>query len=68
MNADIILILDQGRVVQKGTHEELVCQDGIYRQIFDIQTRIETELEHEISRTELTDASEIIEKEPFLVS
>jgi hypothetical protein len=30
-----------------------MAQDGIYRQIYDIQTRIEAELENEITRTEL---------------
>jgi ATP-binding cassette subfamily B protein len=49
MNADLILVLDKGRVIQEGTHHELVVQEGIYRKIFDIQTRIEVELEQEIS-------------------
>ncbi len=49
MNADLILVLDKGRVVQRGVHEELVAQDGIYRQIYEIQTRIEAELEKEIT-------------------
>ena len=51
MDADLILILAEGRVVQQGRHEELLAQDGIYRQIYEIQTRIEEELEHEISST-----------------
>ena len=51
MNADLILVLDKGRVIQIGTHEELVAHEaGIYRQIYDIQTRIDEELENEISR------------------
>ena len=48
MNADLILVLDQGRIVQRGTHSELMAQEGIYRRIFDIQARIEVELEREI--------------------
>ncbi len=30
-NADQILVVDQGHIVQKGTHEELIGQEGIYR-------------------------------------
>ena len=49
MAADLILVLDKGSIVQKGRHADLIQQPGIYRQIFDIQTRIEVELEEEIS-------------------
>jgi ATP-binding cassette subfamily B protein len=49
MNADLILVMDKGEIVQTGTHEELVRQDGMYRQIFEIQTRIDEELEEEIA-------------------
>ncbi|MDI6770088.1 MAG: ABC transporter ATP-binding protein [Anaerolineales bacterium] len=50
MNADLILVMDKGAVVQMGRHEELVAQDGMYRKIYDIQTRIDEELEDEIAR------------------
>jgi len=50
MIADLILVLDKGEVIQTGTHEELISQqDGMYRRIYDIQTRIDEELEMEIS-------------------
>jgi ATP-binding cassette subfamily B protein len=68
MNADLILVLDQGRILQSGTHEELVSQDGIYRQIYDIQTRIETELEQEISRVEIPVTTNVIETDAIPVS
>lgn len=48
-NADLILVMDKGRIIQKGVHSELVNQEGVYRQIFNIQTRIEDELEKEIA-------------------
>jgi ATP-binding cassette subfamily B protein len=50
MNADLILVMDKGKIIQKGTHEELFAQDGMYRKIFDLQTRIDQELELEISQ------------------
>ncbi len=37
MGADRILVLNQGRVEETGTHAELVRRDGIYRQIYEIQ-------------------------------
>jgi ATP-binding cassette subfamily B protein len=49
MMADLIVVLDKGEIVQLGNHDELMSQSGIYRQIYDIQTRIEEELEKEIS-------------------
>lgn len=58
--ADLILVLDKGRIIQKGTHNELLNQDGIYRQIFEIQTRIEVELEEEISQAAETEQEKVI--------
>lgn len=48
-NADLILVMDQGRIIQHGKHEDLVNQSGMYRRIFEIQTRVEEELEREIT-------------------
>ena len=49
MYADLILVMDKGRVIQRGTHRELVAQDGVYRQIYDLQSRIDDEVEKEIA-------------------
>ena len=38
MNADQIMVLDHGEVVQLGTHQELSQQEGIYKRIFDMQS------------------------------
>lgn len=47
MHADHIIVLDNGRIVQSGSHDELSVQEGIYRQIYEIQGTIESEL-HQI--------------------
>lgn len=49
MHADLILVMNQGRIVQMGTHEELLQEEGIYRSTYDIQSRVETELERELA-------------------
>lgn len=45
MHADCIIVLDDGQVVQQGTHDELANAEGIYRQIYEMQGRVEDELE-----------------------
>ena len=37
MNADQIIVMDKGRIVQRGTHETLSKEDGIYKRIYDTQ-------------------------------
>ncbi|MFD1291259.1 ABC transporter ATP-binding protein [Laceyella putida] len=38
-HADEILVLDQGRIVERGTHEELLENQGLYQRIYQIQYR-----------------------------
>jgi subfamily B ATP-binding cassette protein MsbA len=42
--ADRIFVLDEGRIVQRGTHETLVQQDGLYRDLASYQFRMPTEV------------------------
>jgi ATP-binding cassette subfamily B protein len=49
MYADLILVMDGGRIVQMGTHAELLEEDGVYKQTYEMQSRIETEIERELS-------------------
>jgi ATP-binding cassette subfamily B protein len=48
-HADQILVLDAGRVVQRGTHEALLAEAGLYRRLWSIQTELRTELDHELA-------------------
>lgn len=42
-NADRILVLDDGQVVEEGTHQELLAAGGLYRQLYYRQLATETE-------------------------
>ena len=44
MQADRILVLEHGRVVQSGTHEDLLELDGLYRRLWRIQSVLEEDL------------------------
>ncbi|MDT8304618.1 MAG: ABC transporter ATP-binding protein [Anaerolineae bacterium] len=37
--ADHILVLDGGRIVQRGTHEKLLAEGGLYKEIYDLQLK-----------------------------
>ena len=37
VNADVILVVDQGRIVEQGTHEELMKKNGFYTEIYNSQ-------------------------------
>jgi ATP-binding cassette, subfamily B, bacterial len=50
-NVDTILVLDQGRVVERGSHEELLAVEGLYRQLYDVQTgRLERRVQMALRR------------------
>ncbi len=43
--ADFIIVLEDGKVAQQGTHSELIHQPGLYQRIYQIQSALEEELE-----------------------
>ena len=42
-DADQIIVLDQGRVIQKGNHQELITQEGLYKEFWNIQEQKEAD-------------------------
>jgi ATP-binding cassette subfamily B protein len=41
-SADLILVLDEGRIVEQGTHEQLLRQNGLYRRVNTLQNDNDT--------------------------
>jgi subfamily B ATP-binding cassette protein MsbA len=37
-NADQIVVLESGKIVQQGTHQELISKDGLYKRLINMQT------------------------------
>jgi ABC-type multidrug transport system fused ATPase/permease subunit len=50
--ADLILVMDRGRIVERGTHRELVNAGGLYQQIYELQLRDQERFQHEMEALE----------------
>ena len=48
--ADKIVVLKDGRIIEEGTHQELLEEGGLYNEIYELQLRPQDELNSEVSR------------------
>jgi ATP-binding cassette subfamily B multidrug efflux pump len=51
--ADLILVMDGGRIVERGTHAELLAQEGLYREIYELQLRDQESFHEEMQALNL---------------
>ena len=57
MQADQILVLDEGKVADIGTHEQLISREGIYQDIYQIQmNNADRELLRQVSEEQPTES------------
>ena len=49
MQADCIMVMDKGKIVEIGTHEELMNNNGTYRKIYDMQMSLPEEVSADVS-------------------
>ncbi len=47
--ADMIIVMDQGRIVQRGTHNELLSEGGLYKEIHDLELMRSEHLTNELN-------------------
>ncbi|MEZ5275286.1 MAG: ABC transporter ATP-binding protein [Opitutaceae bacterium] len=50
-HADRIIVLEAGRVIQEGRHEDLIVQDGLYQRLWRIQSSLESDFQRELTHT-----------------
>jgi ATP-binding cassette subfamily B protein len=59
--ADLIVVLDNGAIVQRGTHVELLKQEGLYRQIYELQLRDQESFREQVLSAQEPEPNELIE-------
>ncbi|MDU5082110.1 ABC transporter ATP-binding protein [uncultured Tissierella sp.] len=42
--ADMILVIDKGKIIQRGTHNDLINEEGLYRRVYTIQNSLDDEV------------------------
>lgn len=62
--ADMILVLDNGRIVERGTHQELLQQGGLYREIYELQLRDQEQLQENLEDLEEISSSPLVSGRP----
>ena len=48
MHADNIIVLDGGKITERGTHAELLAAGGLYKRIYEVQLSLPDELKEEV--------------------
>ncbi len=66
LHADLIVVLDKGRIVETGVHHELLVNGGLYKKLFEMQFNAQERPKPEITETEAEKTEVVIPQEPPL--
>lgn len=66
LHADLIVVLDKGRIVEMGIHHELIANDGLYKKLFEMQFNTQEKIHPEIAGNETGKAESAVSGEPAL--
>lgn len=64
-DCDRIIVLDKGRVIEQGTHDELIEFNGFYKKIYDIQVSIEDEINRDVAENDSRENKRLIKQKEY---
>ncbi|HHT9114961.1 MAG: ABC transporter ATP-binding protein [Planctomycetes bacterium] len=66
LHADLIVVLDKGRIVETGLHHELLANGGLYKKLFEMQFNTQEKTKPEIVETEIEKAEAAVTQEQII--
>ena len=66
LHADLIVVLDKGRIVETGIHHELLANGGLYKKLFEMQFNTQEKTKPEILGTEIEKAEVAVTQEQII--
>lgn len=63
--ADLILVMENGQIVERGTHQDLLAGDGLYREICDLQLRDREKFHEEVLALDSTPPYHLSERQDW---
>lgn len=64
LHADLIVVLEKGRIVETGLHHELLASGGLYKKLFEMQFRTQEKVKREDAETKIEKTEVVLTQEP----
>jgi len=66
LHADLIVVLEKGRIVETGLHHELLSNGGLYKKLFEMQFNTQEKMKLEDTETKIEKAEVVVTQEPAI--